>query len=102
MDEYIVLLLITETFTNELLTNELVIFESNVVEFSRLVLMMTPLVAEALRNVLLDTNVPTKVTLVRIEPAIVLFSTRLFVIVELLMFTLNARTVSRLDLLITD
>ena len=74
-----------------------VMFASKVVEFSTVTLMSTPLVALALRKVLFDTNVPTRVTLIKIDPEIVLFSTRLFVTVEFVIFTLNARTVSRLE-----
>ena len=68
---------------------------SNDVESSSVALIRTPCVALALRNVLFETKVPTRVTFVRMEPEIVLFSTRLLVIVELLILTLNARTVLR-------
>ena len=77
------------------MTMELVILVSKLVEFSMVTLISTPLVALALRNVLFDTNVPTRVTLMRTDPEIVLFSTLLFTTVEFVTFTLNACTVLR-------
>ena len=70
-------------------------FESNDVVFSIVALRCMPPVAEALRNVLLNTNVPMRVTFVRMEPATVLFSSLLFTIVELVMFTPTVLTVFR-------
>ena len=56
-----------------------------------------PPVAVAFRKVELETNVFTKVTFIRIDPAMVLFSTRLLVTVLLVMFVPTARTVFRLE-----
>ena len=74
---------------------EFVILLSKDVEFSIETLISTPLAALALRNVLFDTNVPIRVTLIRMEPEIVLFSTLLFATVEFVTLTLNAWTVLR-------
>ena len=98
----IVLPLMIETLTKLLLIVEDVTFESKDVEFSILALIWTPPNAVALRNVLFETNVPTKVTLMRMEPEIVLFSTRLLVMVLLVILTVNALTVLRSDSLILD
>ena len=94
-DPWILLPLTIDTFAILALRTELVIFTSKNVEFSIVALIAIPLDAVAFKNVLFETKVPMSVTFVSIEPEIVLFSTRLFVIVELVIFTLNARTVLR-------
>ena len=100
VEDVILLPLITETLTKELLIVDEEMFESNVVLFSIVVFSMIPLVALAFRNVLFETNVFMRVTFVRMEPAIELFSTLLFTIVELVIFTPVAVTVLRLEALI--
>lgn len=95
MLEFIVLRLILLLFIKEL-----VILLSRIELFIRVMLMRFARIADAFRKVELRTWVLLRVTFWRMLPYTVLFSSRLFMMVELVILTLKPKTVSRFEALI--